>query len=261
MKTLYSAWLLYLIRETAAVTWVVGADGYVVDLPEWSALTGQSEEEIAGDGWMSAIHAEDVERVRAVWAAAVAHGLHYNTDYRLRCADGMYRWFNSRAVSIVDVEGKVQQWIGVLLPISGSSGGRRPALAAVIDKTTYVDITPGAVRAARAMLGWSASMLAERSGVSLSTVRRVEDSGERDSSRAASVRKMIDVLAHEALGFHTRSDGVIDGVYEVSAAPETATTLTPANDQFPAEITPREAPALSVNKASLDGIAPTSARR
>jgi PAS domain S-box-containing protein len=219
MKTLYATWLLYLIRETAAVTWVVGADGYVVDLPEWSALTGQSKDEIAGDGWMSAIHPHDVERVRSVWAAAVAHGLHYNSDYRLRCADGIYRWFNSRAVSIVDVEGAVQQWIGVLLPIAASTGARRPALGVAIDKITYVDITPSAVRAARAILGWSASKLAEMAGVSLSTVRRVEDSEERDSSRTASVRKMIDVLTHQALRFHTRTDGVIDGVYEAEPDP------------------------------------------
>lgn len=220
MKTVYSAWLLYLIRETAAVTWVVSANGHVVDLPEWSALTGQTSDEIAGDGWMSAIHTDDLERVRSVWAASVAHGSHYNTDYRLRCADGIYRWFNARAVSIVDVEGAVQHWIGVLLPIAGLPASRRPVLAAAIDKITYVDITPGAVRAARAMLGWSATTLATKAGVSLSTVRRVEDSDERDSSRTASVRKVIDVLSRNALGFHTRPDGVIDGVYESIVNPK-----------------------------------------
>lgn len=216
MKTVYAPWLLYLIRETAAVTWVVGADGHVVDIPEWSALTGQSNDEIVGNGWMNAIHVDDVERVRSVWAATVEHGLHYNIDYRLRCADGIYRWFNARAVCIVDVEGAVQQWIGVLLPIAGSTGVRRPALAAAIDKIAYVDITPGAVRAARAMLGWSASMLAEMAGVSLSTVRRIEDSEERDSARTTSVRKIINLLTRQTLGFHTRPDGVIDGIYAAS---------------------------------------------
>jgi PAS domain S-box-containing protein len=216
MKTLYSTWLLYLIRETAAVTWVVGADGCVVDLPEWAALTGQSNEEIAGDGWMNAIHQDDVERVKSVWAGAVTHGSNYNTDYRLRCADGIYRWFNSRAVSIVDGEGEVQQWIGVLLPIAGSIGTRRPALAAVTEKITYLDITPGAVRAARAMLGWSANELAEVAGISLSTIRRVEASEESDSARKASVRKIIDVLTRQPLRLHTRPDGVIDGVYGVA---------------------------------------------
>lgn len=216
MKTLYSAWLLYLIRETAAVTWVVGADGRVVDLPDWAALTGQSDEEISGDGWLNAIHTDDVERVQSAWAVAVTHGLHYNTDYRLRCADGIYRWFNARAVSIVDGEGAVQQWIGVLLPIAGATGLRRPALASAVDKITYVDITPGAVRAARAMLGWSASELAKMAGVSLSTIRRVEASEERDSARTSSVRKIIDVLTRQAIAIHTRPDRVIDGVFEAS---------------------------------------------
>lgn len=222
MKNLYSAWLLYLIRETAAVTWVVGADGYVVDIPEWSALTGQSRDEIRGEGWMNAIHPDDVARVSAVWKAAVEHGSHYNTDYRLRCADGIYRWFNARAVSIVDVEGAVQQWIGVLLPIAGSRVGRRPVLAGLASQAHYADITPGAVRAARAMLGWSATTLASKAGISLSTVRRVEDSDERDSARSASVRKVIEVLSRQALSFHVRPDGVIDGVHEQAPGAQTA---------------------------------------
>jgi len=211
MKTLYAPWLIHLIRETSVVTWVVGADGHVVDIPDWIRLTGQTPEEAQGDGWMNALHPDDVDRVRAAWMTAVSHGSHYNTDYRLRCADGIYRWFNARGVSVVDIEGAVQQWIGVILPIAGLNRFGRP-VAGQGGKGVYKDITPSALRAVRAILGWSASHLAELAEVSLSTVRRLEDEDERDSTRNVSLGKIIDTLARQPIILHTSADGLINGV-------------------------------------------------
>lgn len=211
MKQLYASRLIHLIQQTAVVTWVVGADGYVVDIPDWITLTGQTPDEAKGDGWMSALHPDDVDRVRAAWMTAVSHGSHYNTDYRLRCADGVYRWFNARGVTVVDIEGAVQQWIGVILPIAGLHRFGRP-VAARVGKGAYKDITPSALRAARAMLGWSASRLAELAEVSLSTVRRLEDEDERDSARNVSIGRILDTLSRQSIALHTSADGIINGV-------------------------------------------------
>lgn len=216
MKTSYASALLHLVRETAAVTWVVDADGFVVDVPEWAALTGQTISEIQGDGWLNAIHHDDIVRVQAAWATAVSHGSHYNTDYRLRCADGVYRWFNARGVPVVDVDGTIQEWIGVILPIAGLNRFGRTASSRADDKMSFVDIAPSALRAARAMLGWSATQLATMANVSLSTVRRLEDAGERDSTRNASLAKIIGTLARQPLTLHASAEGVISGVSQAA---------------------------------------------
>jgi PAS domain S-box-containing protein len=212
MENLYTSQLLELIVETSAATWTVGADGYAVDLPEWTSLTGQSVEEVKGEGWMDAIHGDDLERVRSAWMTAIAHGSHYNTDYRLRCADGVYRWFNARGMPIVDVEGNIQQWIGVLLPIAGLNRFRQPAPDSAGTTTPFVDITPGALRAARAMLGWSASRLADMADVSVSTIRRIEEADERDSTRSTTARKLIAALEQQSLTLIASPEGVIEGV-------------------------------------------------
>ena len=212
MKNLYTSQLLELIVETSAATWTVGADGYVVDIPEWTALTGQSVEEIKGEGWMDAIHGEDLERVRYAWMTAITHGSHYNTDYRVRCADGVYRWFNARGMPILNVEGDIQQWIGVLLPIAGLNRFRQPAPESSGTSAPYVDISPGALRAARAMLGWSASKLADVADVSISTIRRIEEADERDSTRSTTARKLIAALAQQPLTLIASAEGVIEGV-------------------------------------------------
>jgi PAS domain S-box-containing protein len=212
MENLYTSQLLELIVETSAATWTVGADGYAVDIPEWTALTGQSVEELKGEGWMDAIHGEDLERVRSAWMTAIAHGSHYNTDYRVRCADGVYRWFNARGMPIVNVEGDIQQWIGVLLPIAGLNRFRQSATESSGTSAPFVDITPGALRAARAMLGWSASRLADMADVSISTIRRIEEADERDSTRSTTARKLIAALAQQPLTLIASAEGVIEGV-------------------------------------------------
>ena len=40
--------------------------------PEWSAFTGQSFEELRGDGWMDAIHPHDRARTLSAWRRAVS---------------------------------------------------------------------------------------------------------------------------------------------------------------------------------------------
>ena len=90
MTMIDPAWLMRFIRGTAVATWLVEGDGYVMDVPEWIELTGQTAAEAEGDGWMNAIHPEDVPRVRAAWQTAVVHHQHYNTDYRVRCADEQF---------------------------------------------------------------------------------------------------------------------------------------------------------------------------
>ena len=124
--TIQPDWMIRFIRETSVATWAVDGDGYALDIPEWIALTGQTADEAKGDGWMDAIHRDDVERVSAAWRTAVIHQSHYNTDYRLRCADGIYRWFNARGYAILDAEGIVVKWIGVILPIAGTGRFSRP---------------------------------------------------------------------------------------------------------------------------------------
>jgi transcriptional regulator with XRE-family HTH domain len=69
-------------------------------------------------------------------------------------------------------------------------------------------LTPGQVRAARGFLGWSAEQLAERAGVSFSTVRRVETPGER-GVRDRSVAAIRTALERAGIGFVTGSNGTV----------------------------------------------------
>lgn len=210
-RTLDPAILLRFLRETSAATWVVDRDGYAVDTAEWLALTGQTERQAAGNGWMAAVHPDDLHRVQSAWATALSHATPYNSDYRIRCADGQYRWFNVRGAPVLDANGNPERWVGVILHIPGlarpsrSSGGN-----GANGDDAFEDIHPAALRAARAMLGWSAEQLAQEAGIARSTLRRLEEAGSA-TAHQKSVEKVLGVLERQQLRF-SGQNGVVNGV-------------------------------------------------
>ncbi len=93
--------------------WTADADGrqdYVNR--RWSEYTGIAGEDAIGERWADIVHPEDVEETSRRWARAVASGESYQTEHRLRGADGEYHWFLSLALARRDQEGRVVQWVG-----------------------------------------------------------------------------------------------------------------------------------------------------
>lgn len=173
-----------LISATAAVLWTTKANGEPSDMVQWMSLTGQSFDAMQGLGWMNAIHPEDRPRTHAAWITAVEHTAIYNTDYRLLCADGIYRWFNARGAPVLNKDGSVREWVGVCLNVPGRSrygaSGAEASLPSPRSSQAASDfaeagLTPGQVRAARGLLGLSKDELAKLAHVSVSTLNRLED--------------------------------------------------------------------------------------
>ncbi|HTX41010.1 MAG TPA: PAS domain S-box protein [Acidobacteriaceae bacterium] len=67
----------------------------------WQEYTGFALEELHGSGWRLSIHPEDANRVFDPSTAAGHSGRSGETEARLRCAAGGYRWFSvRRAVAV-----------------------------------------------------------------------------------------------------------------------------------------------------------------
>jgi PAS domain S-box-containing protein len=81
--------------------------------PRWIEYTGVPAERHYGLGWQEAIHPEDRALAAAAWNAAVDGGGDYDVDYRLRAADGSYRWFRARSAAQRDEAGQIARWFGV----------------------------------------------------------------------------------------------------------------------------------------------------
>jgi len=75
--------------------------------------TGMGLAAAQGDGWLAAVHPDDTHQCVAGWRDAVAKGLRYEGEFRLRRAsDGAYRWHISRAVPEHNTAGEVVAWLG-----------------------------------------------------------------------------------------------------------------------------------------------------
>ncbi len=84
--------------------------------------TGLTSGELDGDGWGRVIDPADVALASARWTHALKTGEPYETEFRIRRADGSYRWHLARAVPIRDDNGIVQRWIGSSTDIDDQKG-------------------------------------------------------------------------------------------------------------------------------------------
>ncbi len=107
------------IGATSHIMWSTDPRGAVVaDIPTWRAFTGQSEEEILGQGWLGAIHAEDLPVVRQAWSEAIVNKTPFDVDCRLRSQQGEYGYFHCRGVAILNADGSVREWLGTCTDVT-----------------------------------------------------------------------------------------------------------------------------------------------
>jgi PAS domain S-box-containing protein len=78
---------------------------------------GQSLEWLKNWGTNDAVHPEDLPRVLELYKRAMASGIPFNFEVRLRRFDGEYRWFDNRGVPIRDDSGRIARWSSLLTDI------------------------------------------------------------------------------------------------------------------------------------------------
>jgi PAS domain S-box-containing protein len=109
-----------LIQGIATILWETDARGEAqVEIPQWSAFTGQSLAAIQQGGWLDVVHPEDRDRVKLAWQIAVDRAavapidnMTFEVEYRLHHRDDYYRWMRVHGVPVFDLDGTIQKWMG-----------------------------------------------------------------------------------------------------------------------------------------------------
>ncbi len=100
------------------IIWANNAEGVANYFNQrWGEFTGLSFEESAVAGWQAIVHPDDAPASKERWLRAQATGEVFDTEYRLRRADGEYCWFIGRNVPVRDEEGHVTGWFGTATDI------------------------------------------------------------------------------------------------------------------------------------------------
>lgn len=102
-----------LLESIPHKVWMTDPDGSTTYLNHrGTEFLGLSEGQVHGWGWVSAIHPDDADRSRSSWQSAVRSGEHYHSEYRLRGADGVYRWHLAQGVPLWGTNGRIDGWVG-----------------------------------------------------------------------------------------------------------------------------------------------------
>ncbi|QDL93524.1 PAS domain S-box protein [Paroceanicella profunda] len=110
--------LRQVIDAIPAMAWSAAADGM---LEFWnrtlSDFVGLPFDQIVGTGFYRIFHPDDVELLRDAWEYTLATKQPREVDGRIRRADGEYRWFTFRQNPLLDEQGNVVRWYGIIIDI------------------------------------------------------------------------------------------------------------------------------------------------
>lgn len=100
------------------IIWIADAAGKTTYINKrWYDMTGTSESDGLGTGWVEAVHPDDRVPCREKWEACMRTGETFEIEYRLHDAVKGYRWYLDRAVPLRDERGVIHQWFGTCTDI------------------------------------------------------------------------------------------------------------------------------------------------
>ncbi len=117
---LSSAEDLYAVAEASPVMlWIADREGHCSFFNQsYLDYTGRKLEQELGMGWAEAIHPEDYSRSLDTYLRAVEDRSEFRSEYRLRCADGSFRWTLAAGVPRRGPRGEFLGFIGSCVDIS-----------------------------------------------------------------------------------------------------------------------------------------------
>jgi PAS domain S-box-containing protein len=134
--------------NTPVMMWVTDPNGYCTYLNRvWHEFTGQNEEEALGYGWLNATHPDDRPIVEQEFIEANAAHKPFKAEYRLRRADGTYRWAIDAASPRFGVYGEYLGYVGSVIDIDERREGEDALRRANTLLAAVMEAVPGVVYA------------------------------------------------------------------------------------------------------------------
>jgi len=93
----------------------------------WLLFTGRSLDQELGDGWAEGVHPSDFEGCVRTYLGAFERRETFEMYYRLKRADGAYRWIFDRGVPFYDPDGSFRGYIGSCIDVTERVEAQRAA--------------------------------------------------------------------------------------------------------------------------------------
>ena len=113
-----------IVENAPNLVWRAGVDAKCNYFNKtWLAFTGRTLEQECGDGWAAGVHEGDLERCVNTYLENFRKRTPFEMEYRLRRADGEWRWINDRGVPFYTQQGEFAGYIGSCVDVTDKVEG------------------------------------------------------------------------------------------------------------------------------------------
>lgn len=172
--------LLRVLDVAPAMVWTSDAQGHTQYLsPRLLEYTGMAADDALGHGWLAYVHPEDRERLRALAASGVANPVEFTTEYRIRRADGAYRWFQDHGVPRRSAGGAFEGFIGCCVDIHAriDTERRLRRQTAAYEVLTDVNVAIAGATDPAALMQHVCDSIVAFGGMHAAWIHRVDEAG------------------------------------------------------------------------------------
>ena len=123
------------VNSLPFIVWTAGPDGAIDGFNDaLPSYTGMDPAALLGTEWATAIHPDDIPAIGLAQGSALATGDPYEMEFRLRRADGEFRWHLARATSERGDDGEISRWWGNVVDVHDAHMLREDAARLAIER-------------------------------------------------------------------------------------------------------------------------------
>lgn len=106
-------------NSAPVLIWTSGSNGLRTFVNDgWLQFTGRRLEQELDDGWAEGVHPDDLDRCLQIAQSSSGSRQSFTLEYRLRRADGVYRWVVDEASPRFEIDGAFAGYIGSCIDIT-----------------------------------------------------------------------------------------------------------------------------------------------
>ena len=137
-----------LVEAIPALVWRGTPEGELDYLNQRAVdYLGHTAESLRNGRWIELVHPDHREATVRHWLQSATTGSSYSDIYRLRRADGQYRWIQSVGEPFRDMEGRIAHWYGLVIDIEDQKRSEEALREGERESRLIVDTIPGLVAA------------------------------------------------------------------------------------------------------------------